>query len=610
VREGGEGRFHVRLDRIPAGAVTVAVSRISGDADLTVKGGASLVFTPANWKTWKMVTLAAESDADSTDGTAAFRVATPWYSLEVEAKELDGDIGENIALAMAGSTISGIRAGQTGMLIDGVHTVSANYGYTVWTNLAAPGTITLDLKTTATLSRIRLLNWDWDCRDYRYRIESSPDGAAWSDLVDATAEGRAGWDDWAVADREARYLRFTGISNSYNQRVHLAEWEVYGQTDSPRLPQPVLSKSQVNVREAGQGRFFVRLDRKPMGAVTVAVSRISGDANLAVKGGALIKFTTLNWNTPRPVTLAAAPDANADGETATFRVSTPWHSATVEATSLDDDIGENIALAKAGSTISGIRAGQTGMLIDGVHTDSANYGYTVWTNLAAPGTITLDLKTTATLSRIRLLNWDWDCRDYRYRIESSPDGAAWSDLVDATAEGRAGWDDWAVADREARYLRFTGISNSYNQRVHLAEWEVYGTPGASLRTFAAAKDDRQAEAPFPMTVVTSDDGAEHTNGWAAVDGDTHTAWKGAAGAEGWYIAIGYEPSILVDDVEVQLADGSLTNIQFLYSTDAENWSPLPEDLADSPVWLNYLWVLFPSDGTPAVPQVREIQLLP
>ena len=37
-----------------------------------------------------------------------------------------------------------------------------------------------------------------------------------------------GWDDWAVADQAARYLRFTGLSNSANGSVCIAEWEVYG----------------------------------------------------------------------------------------------------------------------------------------------------------------------------------------------------------------------------------------------------------------------------------------------------------------------------------------------------------------------------------------------
>ena len=608
VREAGEGRFYVRLDRIPAGAVTVAVSRISGDTDITATSGAALVFTALNWDAWQMVTLGAANDADAAGETATFRVVTPWYSVELAATELDDDIGENLALAAAGSTVSGSLAGRPGHLIDGIHASSANYGYTVWTNPASPGTATLDLKAATEVSRVRLLNWDWDARVHRYTIESSPDGAAWSLLVDASAGGHQGWEDWALASGPVRYLRFTGLSNSANFAVCLAEWEVYG---NRAAPQALLSRAAVNARENGEGRFFVKLNQAPVANVTGSVARVSGDEDLAVKGGGALIFTPSNWDVWQMVTLGAANDADAADGAATFQVSVAGLPAqTVAATELDDDIGENLALAAAGSTVSGSLAGRPGHLIDGIHASSANYGYTVWTNPASPGTATLDLKAATEVSRVRLLNWDWDARVHRYTIESSPDGAAWSLLVDASAGGHQGWEDWALASGPVRYLRFTGLSNSANFAVCLAEWEVYGARVARRGVRAPMRDEHLGVARIPVAVVTSDDGPRHTNGWPAVDGDTNTLWAGAAGAGGWHIVLGYEPAILVDDVEVQLAEGSLTNIQFLYSTDAVDWTPLPEDLADAPVWLNYLWLLFPSDGTSAIPQVRDIRLLP
>ncbi|NCA81113.1 MAG: hypothetical protein EOM72_00005, partial [Opitutae bacterium] len=61
VREAGEGRFYVRLDRAPTGNVAVAVSRSAGDPNLWVKNGATRTFTPANWSAWQVVTLAANA---------------------------------------------------------------------------------------------------------------------------------------------------------------------------------------------------------------------------------------------------------------------------------------------------------------------------------------------------------------------------------------------------------------------------------------------------------------------------------------------------------------------------------------------------------------------
>lgn len=63
-------------------------------------------------------------------------------------------------------------------------------------------------------------------------------------------------------------------------------------------------------------------------------------------------------------------------------------------------------------------------------------------------------------------------------------------------------------------------------------------------------------------------------------------------------------------LEVDLAAGSLTNLQCLYSQDAEEWLPLPPDTASQPVLLNYLWLIFPDEGTAAVPRVLEIRPVP
>ena len=613
VREAGEGRFYVRLDRAPASDVAVAVARRAGSADLVVQAGAALTFTPANWSAWQLVTLAANADENADGETALFRVAAPGVADRfVEATALDDDIGENRALASFGSTISGTNAYSAERAIDGVHTSSVNYGYPVWTNVP-PGTLTLDLKAATTVARIRLLNWDWGYRVHQYRIESSLDGAAWSNLVDASAGGHTGWEDWAVDNPLVRYLRFTALSNSANRYVCIAEWEVYAPFVEPR--QIECSATNINVREAGEGRFFVRLESAPEGSISVGVSRIAGDTNLVVKNGASLAFNPTNWNAWQVVTLAANADANSDSETAMFRITMPGGADRfAEATALDHDMGTNWALASSGSTISGTKATKPEWLIDGVHTSSANYGYTVWTNLASPGTMTLDLQAETAVSRIRLLNWDWSFRTHQYRVESSLDGVAWSNLVDASTGAHVGWEDWAVGEAPARYLRFTGLSNSVNAFVCIAEWEVYGErTGAGQRLASKEISTLVAKATDgfvgsePATVVTSDDVApDYESGWAAVDGDPKTAWVGQK-AGGGYVVVEYAPTLQMNSLEVDMAEGSLTGIQYLYSLDAQVWQPLPEDMEANPVSLNFLWLIFPDDGTAAVPEVFEIR---
>ena len=92
VAEGSTATFGVHLDTAPASAVTVSVARASGDTDLTVSGGASRVFTPANFAIDQTVTLAAAEDADTAAGTAVIQcVAAGYTTASVTATEQDND---------------------------------------------------------------------------------------------------------------------------------------------------------------------------------------------------------------------------------------------------------------------------------------------------------------------------------------------------------------------------------------------------------------------------------------------------------------------------------------------------------------------------------------
>jgi uncharacterized repeat protein (TIGR01451 family) len=608
VREGGEGRFFVRLAAAPTGTVVVGVSRSGGDTNLTVKSGSARVFTPTTWSTWQPVVLAAAEDGNTVDETASIRISMPGEADRfVTAVALDDDLGQNLALASGGATITGTQANQLGLLIDGVHTSSANYGYTVWTN-EPPGTMTLDLQAPSTVSRVRLLNWDWSYRMHRYRIETSANGVNWTLQVDASQEDRQGWDDWAVNARSIRYLRFTGLTNSADRIEALVEWEVYG--ERPPLPQAEISKASVNVREGGEGRFFVRLASAPAGNIVVGAARSGGDTNVVVKSGATRTFTPANWRVWQAVTLSAGEDGNSTDETAEIRITSPGVAdQVVTAVVLDDDIGQNLALASGGAKITGWKANQVGQLTDGVHTSSANYGYTVLTP-GHQGTLTLDLQDLAMVSRVRLSNWDWTHRTHRYQIEFSADATNWTMLADASGDDRQGWDDWAVTNGAMRYLRFTGLASSSGPIAALVEWEVYGerTPPAARRSSAPRRLDPTPVESHPISVLTSD-GPEVESGWAAVDGDGETAWEGQK-TGGGYLVVEYSPPLRLRSLEVDMAAGSLTGIQYFSSLDGQDWQPLPDDMESRPVELIYLWLVFPDDGTEATPQVLEIRPFP
>ncbi len=92
VPEGSTATFQVWLSQPPVGAVTVTVSRMIGDADLSVVSGGTLILDADTWNTPQTVTVSAAEDTDSRNGTAVFRCAAlEAVSAAVAADESDND---------------------------------------------------------------------------------------------------------------------------------------------------------------------------------------------------------------------------------------------------------------------------------------------------------------------------------------------------------------------------------------------------------------------------------------------------------------------------------------------------------------------------------------
>ncbi|MFB7439601.1 glycoside hydrolase family 48 protein [Streptomyces mirabilis] len=77
VQQSKSGTFAVQLSKQPAANVTVTTPRTDGNTGLSVTGGASLTFTPANWNTAQNVTVTA--DASGT-GAATFTASATGYA--------------------------------------------------------------------------------------------------------------------------------------------------------------------------------------------------------------------------------------------------------------------------------------------------------------------------------------------------------------------------------------------------------------------------------------------------------------------------------------------------------------------------------------------------
>jgi hypothetical protein len=90
VPEGGTASFQVKLLAEPVVAIPVTVTRVSGDSDITVQSGSTLVFDSANWDSFQTVTLAAAEDSDDVNGIATIGIRSPRMNdKNIVAKESD-----------------------------------------------------------------------------------------------------------------------------------------------------------------------------------------------------------------------------------------------------------------------------------------------------------------------------------------------------------------------------------------------------------------------------------------------------------------------------------------------------------------------------------------
>jgi hypothetical protein len=603
-------------------------------------------------------------------------------------KSVTANFAVNLALASRGSTITGSNGANWGRLIDGIttgYTGSSGFGYTIWTGVpGAPGTMTLDLKTLCAIDSMRLLLWNLDSRSYRYKIEASTNGIAWTQIVDRTTGNWQGWQELPFGTPvQARYLRLTGTFNTANAGFHVVEWQVFGTGPTPPFNLALASRGSTITGSNGAnwGQLIDGITTGYTGSsgfgytVWTNVPGAPGTMTLDLKALCAIDgMSLLLWNLDSR-SYRYKIDASRDGLTwsnivdRTTGVNQGWQNlalapavqarylkltGTFNTANAGFHVVEwevygtrppNLALASRGSTIAGSNGANWGALIDGIttgYTGSSGFGYTVWTGVAgAPGTLTLDLKAVCTLDSMRLLLWNLDSRSYRYKIEASTNGAAWTPVVDRTAGNWQGWQELALSPSiQARYLRLTGTFNTANAGFHVVEWQVYGTVGgagpAALgpavaqgsraigsvttsrrrnpvppenRRLLVGAENRQGGESLalaePVGILSNSGESDTPNALKAIDADEATQWVGAPKDGVSWLVLTYDAAI-VGEVELVLASDSSTNVTLLGSVDAEVWYDLKKALVDGPVILNHVWLIFPNDGMEPVPVVNEI----
>ncbi len=361
VPEGGTNFFAVRLNAQPSSNVVVTARFSSGDTNLAVSAGASLLFNAVNWNADQLVVIGASEDDDAAGGQALFTVsAVGLPDRTVTASELDNDTQ---ALVVASAQNYAAQPRIMGIQLAGVDTV---------------------IRFTSVLSN-------------SYRLERSVEvaGSPWTNVTDNVA-GTGGIVQVVDSGGASQARRFYRIRLMNVPGVSIA------------------------VPEGGSGSFTVRLAAQPTNTVIVSVARTGGSTNLSVTSGGSLTFNPSNWNVPQTVIVNAGEDPDTTDDESTVTISSPGlPSQSVNVTVLDNDLQGFIKCPGDAVVPSAMTSGAATFNFlwrkDGVPLAGETNGSLVLTNLMAAdagtysvqisgdsytltkaGTLAMNLPTTAT----------------------------------------------------------------------------------------------------------------------------------------------------------------------------------------------------------------------
>ena len=279
VTEGLTNTYTVKLQAEPAGTVTVDIA--SGDTGIATVAPARLTFTTINWQTEKTVTVTGVQDGNSADNTATVTntpTGTRYDAMDVVEVTVmvDDDDKPGITFTPAARTIVEGASGTYNVKLNGVPsgtmTVAITSGDTTRVTVN-PTSLTFEIDNFSTNQEVTVTtSEDADAADNPVSLAHAPDGG--------------------------------GYSSTHNKDFIVT-------VDDNDTVDLVLSDMTLEVGEAGDNSYTVRLKTQPTATVTVTVS--SADTDAATVSGSL-SFTTSNWSMPQTVTVSGVDDDDSAAE--------------------------------------------------------------------------------------------------------------------------------------------------------------------------------------------------------------------------------------------------------------------------------------------------------
>ena len=289
--EGSTANFNLRLSVQPENDCTVTVQKMSGDSDISIQNGSSLIFTTNTWNEWQTVTLAASNDVDVVTDTATLQCfisgANP---IRVSVETIENDFGV--------------------VLSTNALTIAENNKNTFLLKLSMPPAIPVTVNITNTEGD--------DSISVKTGSSLTFDSSNWSiaQLVTLSAA-----DDPDIVNGTATIL-CSGSDLIPNSLIVTEE-------DDDTVA-PLTFPKFLEIPEGSNATFAVKLSAIPLNSFTVLVSKVSGDANLSITPNIELTFEPDNWDTNQYVSITASEDPDKKNGDAIFRCSTAFSDITNE----------------------------------------------------------------------------------------------------------------------------------------------------------------------------------------------------------------------------------------------------------------------------------------
>jgi hypothetical protein len=304
---GGEATFTIVLNTAPKANVTINLS--SSDPKEGKVAPLSMIFTPQNWRSPQMATVAGLDDG-SPDGAKPYKIVTapaistgdPTYD-KVDPDDIDVINEDDDTAGFTIKPLSGLLTNENGQMT--TFTMALNFAPMANVVIRLSSSNTSEGIVTPTTLTFTPANW------------KAPQVVTVSGVNDNVADGDQPF-DIVTAPAESGD---PGYSNLNPPDVSVLNVD----NDSPGITVKP-AEGLVTTEAGGEARFTIVLNSKPNDKVAIDLS--SSLPTEGVVSPATVTFTSTNWNAPQTVTVTGIDDSVADGNQ-------PYLVRTAKAQSMD-----------------------------------------------------------------------------------------------------------------------------------------------------------------------------------------------------------------------------------------------------------------------------------